>query len=269
MVEDSYTKALRKLKRKCPILWRPLRHAQKVRRQRLQFFMKMTGRLEGLEEFSVFLDSCVKWFSSIDQLRPVDFLLHRAGCDFVTAIEALLSGFNAVSFDTMRDVMEIEFLLSDFTAHPENIQFWLTCNEQQRRREFSPIRLRQRKSDRLGVDVRELPDTVDYRGHSMALHVNPFVNPFGGRGLSHEAVDVGADACFWDIYQHARNLVIVIREMCERFSRDYDFDSFNPPDISTFAKEYQEAIQVQENMMKEYRKLLGEEDVDVESNKAT
>jgi hypothetical protein len=67
-----------------------------------------------------------------------------------------------------------------------------------------------------------MPDTVDYRGHSAVLHVKLVRSPFGNRGLSWEAIDVGADACFWDIYQHARNLFKVIRDLFDRFGESRD-----------------------------------------------
>ena len=46
--------------------------------------------------------------------------------DFYTAVEAVLSGFAAVCTDALRDVMEIENLLRDFSADVAQVEAWLS-----------------------------------------------------------------------------------------------------------------------------------------------
>lgn len=249
MFGKTYRRALKRLRKNCPTLFIPLEHAEAVRVKRLNFFLDNTDRFQGLDQFVDFLQVSARWFAGIDDLKVVALLLSRAGADFATATEALLSGYHAVAFDSMRDAMEIELLLDDIVAEPNRMQEWLQSNERDRRNKFSPGALRERKANRLGICVKDLPGSVDYKAHSLLLHVNPVNNPFGNRGLAKEPIDVGADACFWDTYQHARNIVIVIRSLCEKYSQTYEFNAFDPPDISKFVTEYQEAMRIQSVIM--------------------
>ncbi len=261
--DQNYQGTLDKLAAKCPVLARPLTHADKIRAERLSWFLNNTNRLEGLEEFSQFLDAATNWFREFPELKAIAFLLARAGADFVTAIEATISGFHAVALDSMRDVMEIELLLAEFAHDPPQMEKWLTDSQRVRRNTFSHGELRKRKAARLGIESSELSDAVDYRGHSTILHVNPIVHPFGSRGLSPEAIDVGADACFWDIYQHARNLFKVILELIGQFGESRHVEGWKPPDVAQFTKEYGEAMRVQGVIMEKLKELESD-DTDAE-----
>src|SRR5437867_3438409 len=97
----------------------------------------------------------------------------------------------------------------------------------------------------LGLPLSNMPDTADYRGHSAVLHVNPVTSPFGNRGLSREPIDVGADACFWDIYRHAWNLFKVILELFGRFGEARDVQGWKPPTVDRFTQQYEETMQMQ------------------------
>ncbi len=260
MADQNYQTILNRLITECPMLGRPLAHAEKIRSERLAFFLENTGRLQGLNEFSAFLDAVIKWFQEFPDLNPITFLLARAGTDFVSAIEATISGFHAVAWESMRDVMEIEILLGEFAEEPDQMQKWLTASQKERRNIFSHGELRKRKAVRLGLLLSNMPDAVDYRGHSTILHVNPVASPFGNRGLSREAIDVGADACFWDIYQHARNLFKVILELFGRFGESRDVQGWKPPTVDRFTKEYQEAMQIQQVIVDELKQLESEDD---------
>ena len=261
MTDQNYKSALGRLVEQCPTLGQPLAHAETIRGERLSFFLENSGRLQGLEEFSCFLDAAVEWFRNFPDLSPITLLLARAGADFVTAIEATFSGFHAVAWESMRDVMEIELLLGEFAEDPNQMQKWISSGGKERRSTFSHSELRKRKAARLSLPLSDMPDTVDYRGHSVILHVNPVASPFGNRGLSREAVEVGADVCFWDIYQHARNLLKVILELFGQFGKSRDAEGWKPPTLHRFTREYQEAIGIQQVVMDKLKQLeLGDED---------
>jgi hypothetical protein len=264
MTDEDYQSALRRLVAECPTLGRPLAHANKIRTERLQFFLDNTGRLEGLDTFSAFLDAATKWFREFPELNPITFLLARAGADFVTAVEATISGFHAVAWESMRDVMEIELLLAEFTDDPAQMEKWRTASKRVRRNVFSHGELRKRKAMRLGLSLSELPDTVDYGGHSTVLHVNPVRNPFGNRGLSRSGMDVGSDACFWDIYQHAQNLFKVILDLFGKFGESREVEGWKPPSIERFIEEYREVMEIQEVIMDKLKELESE-DADVDN----
>jgi hypothetical protein len=201
------------LRDECPLLAAAAEHTDRIREERTAFFLKETGRLQGLENFLTFMATTRAWLQSHDDLKTITILLGWIEADFYTAIDATLRGFHSVAFDAMRDEMEIEILLSEFAANPSQIERWLTCSHDERKNLFGHGGLRKRKAARLGIEVEDLPDRNDYLGHSLFLHVNPVQNPFGGRGIAKVAVEHGADACFWDIYLHARNLIRTLTEI--------------------------------------------------------
>src|SRR2546426_3620762 len=119
MTNHGYRIALDRIVDECPIIGNTLAHADRVRGERIEFFWQNTGRLHGLEEFSAFLVAATKWFQSFPDLKPITFLLVRASADFATGIEATISGFHAVAWESMRDVMEIALLLGEFAVDPK------------------------------------------------------------------------------------------------------------------------------------------------------
>lgn len=257
--DEPYTIVLNDLRTECPTLAKLLSHAEEVRRARLDYFLKNTGRLQGLEEFANFLLAATQWFETFIELRPITWLLIRAGADVVTAIEATISGYHAVAWESMRDVMEIELLLEEFALDHAMMERWERSNQRERQKFFSHGELRKGKAKREGIDLKDLSDTHDYRGHSVVLHVNPQSNPFGGRGLSREAVDVGADACFWDIYQHARNLFIVILALFGTFNEGRDVAGWKPPNVDRFLDEYKEAKSMEAKIMSKLKSIEEDE----------
>ena len=117
-----------------------------------------------------YLNDLRRTYSDDDQLAGIAWLLDRTKADFITALDAALAGLNGVAFDAMRDVMEIEYLLRDFRYDPSAIARWLSDKH---RRDFMPVKLRERHARKLGVAVKDLPDSQDYKIHSEGLHVSP------------------------------------------------------------------------------------------------
>jgi hypothetical protein len=177
---------------------------EKTRDSRLSEYAG-SSRLSGYEQLQNHLQAVDRDYQSNKVLKDLAFLVTRTQGDFQTCLEAILSGFPAVAQDAMRDVMEIEFLLREFFFEPTHIREWLTCSDRERHNRFRPAVLRQRYAARLGKRPDELGEAKDYKGHSMFLHVSPYLNPFGGPGLV--ASDVWADSGFWELFSHARSVV--------------------------------------------------------------
>lgn len=87
-------------------------------------------------------------------------------------------GRQAQVSDSMRDVMEIEFLLRDFVGRPDNIGVWTSADAKTLRNKFSPKEIRRRVANDLfpGKGF-NLPDADEYAVHSAVLHPTPKPSP--------------------------------------------------------------------------------------------
>jgi hypothetical protein len=208
----AYKTLLKALEPSHPRMVSLLKMADDNRRERLAHW-KDGVRLRGYEELVTHLDAMTDVYRKHTQLAPVSFLVSRTRSDFVTALEATLSGFHTVAHDAMRDVMEIEFLLRDFFFEPAHIAEWLMMDEKERYAKFRPAVVRQRFAKRIGRQPQDLSEAADYRGHSMFLHVNPLQNPFGGPGITQGDIAFSADSGFWEIFEHARRLLFALHRL--------------------------------------------------------
>src|SRR5262249_9179018 len=111
----SYERTLGRLVDSRPRLARSLDSAEQLRASRSDL-MADGIRFKGLEELLIKLDHIEEAWRADPHLNRLAFLVRRAIADFETAIEAGLSGYPAVAADSMRDIMEIELLLLDFSV---------------------------------------------------------------------------------------------------------------------------------------------------------
>lgn len=140
------------------------------------------------------------------------FLIDRLISDFEAALEATLSGYFSIPADAMRDVMEIEYLLLDFLADPQQVDRWLLADHKTLRREFAPAAVRKRLHT-AGVSPFETSDQAnDYAAHSAALHATPASrnHPLAGKGRLAEDSYPLDDAGFWEIFEHTRRIIIAL-----------------------------------------------------------
>jgi hypothetical protein len=166
-------------------------------------------RLEGLEEFLREFNRLAVICLAFDKTGAVSRLAVRAIHDFIIGVYGALSGQHVVMFESMRDVMEIELLLREFRNQPQRIQEWINSDNPSLKRNFAPDKLRELHAKRIGVRKEDLPESTDYKAHSIGLHVTPFreVPPFGSRDMIVDSSDPFAvDACFWEMFMHARSL---------------------------------------------------------------
>jgi hypothetical protein len=196
----------KRLEQSHPYLSDQLLKSESLRDARLAHYANDV-RLAAYEQLQTHLEGVWRDFQKHEVLIELAFLAWRAKGDFETCLESTLSGYPAVAQDSMRDVMEIEFLLREFFFEPNHIGDWLACSDKERHERFRPALLRQRYAKRLGKQPQDLGEAADYKGHSMFLHVSPRANPFGGPGLVVDVSPSGADGGFWEMFAHARSIV--------------------------------------------------------------
>ncbi|WP_146607245.1 hypothetical protein [Spongiactinospora gelatinilytica] len=166
-------------------------------------------RLQGANELLVQLDQIARAFEVEASLKHLNFLIDRCIADFETAIEVTLSGYWAVAFDAMRDILEIQFFLMDFALCTAHVDEWLSADDRTLRRKFSPVEVRRRLK---AADVGNLGEdaaSIDYKGHSMGLHVRPNNMLVPTKGLS-SPHPLHRDMGSWEIFEHSRTLFIAI-----------------------------------------------------------
>jgi hypothetical protein len=169
---------------------------------------------KGIENLLVYLDSLQAALAEqVNQSRKasaVRLLTQRALADFETATEAIISGFFGVTFESMRDVMEISYLLRDFTYELDSIDAWLDLPDRKRQQRFSPNAMRQRHAARLGIRPEELPDADEYRLHSSFVHIDPYfvLSDIFVKGQPHKGQGpIGLIYSFGEFFHHAAELI--------------------------------------------------------------
>lgn len=189
--------------------------AEQRRQEQLRTYLG-GARLAAVEELLVHLDALATAWEADTALTTLAFLPARLADDFETAVEATLSGYLAVAADAMRDVMEIENLLWDFSSEPPLVEQWLTADARTLRRQFSADAVRKRLH-KAGVGrYRTSAEAGDYRAHSASLHVTPSshrstVTTKGRVSTASFEGDVG----FWEVFEHARRLGVALARASE------------------------------------------------------
>lgn len=141
----------------------------------------------------------------------------RTARDFEAALEAGFSGYLSIAVDAMRDVLEATDLVLMFSTDIKLVDAWLGMPPDDNRK-FSPQKVRGRLHNK-GVKYKENSwATSDYKGHSRALHVNPWWELVGEKGMYPRETPLFRDVHFWEIFGHARELVYALdrlRDQCE------------------------------------------------------
>jgi hypothetical protein len=171
----------------------------------------------GLDELLTHLDALAEAVANDDGLHRVAFLVVRARADVETAIEATLSGFLAVTSHAMRDVMEIADLLRDFAVNPGLIDEWLTANARTRRSKFAAAAVRRRLHDAGEQPYVSSDGSAEYKAHSAALHVRPYIDLAAPRGCT-EGGGWNGNVGFSEVFQHARDLLLALRRLSAALS---------------------------------------------------
>lgn len=215
-----------------PIAALSLAMADARRRQNLK---RLAGdiRFEGINELLVRLAEVGEAFSETPELSKLTFVIRRAHADFRTALEATLSGYFSVASDAMRDVLEIHYLLMDFAINPGHAEEWLTTDEKGRMKDFSPAAVRKRLHADGVVNFGDKAVSIDYKGHSMALHVSPVRLPTSSDGIVAEHSWLN-EAGFWEIFDHGHGLLEGLTLLVDRLAPDSRAVDVVKRDLKTF-----------------------------------
>jgi hypothetical protein len=177
------------------------------------------AHVRGFDEFFAYLQRAAEQFQSVESIRPLIVLVARLRKDFETALVSFVVGMDQAAFDAMRDAMEIEYLLRDFTLDPGRIAEWLSLNDKERWNRFGPNSLRQRFANHQGIAVTDLLDSKEYCAHSSMLHVSPDEDAFVQRGVARsQHPEIGASFALADILHHARDTVYLLSSFVALFS---------------------------------------------------
>ena len=209
MNDQNYLDLLADVKKTLPRVGAALASANAAREWSLRGYAG-GARLRGLEQLYEYLERSEQLLTESMWARDFAFLVRRIRTNFDVALESTLSGHVSSALEAMRDVLEIELLLRDFTAFPDHASEWLSASERDRSKRFGAAELRRRQRS-IGHHWSE-SDESDYRGHSMALHVTPSHAPFNTK-RSGEQILFGVDMGFWDMFDHARRIVVVLDTM--------------------------------------------------------
>jgi len=196
-----------------------LKEAQSNREDSLAFYLDSVT-LKGSEELTVHLQKLEKVYQRSRRLRGLSVLIRRLENDFEIGLESTLTGFHSVVLDAMRDVMEVEFLLREFTHQPSMIDQWLQATPKELYDKFRPAVLRQRDANRLGLRPQKMDEASDYTLHSETLHVSPPARPsFFERGLHNHEDPFSTDICFWEMSEHARRVLFAVHHLRRKLAR--------------------------------------------------
>jgi len=163
----------------------------------------------------------------------VSLLVSRAIAQLETGIFAFLTGFHAVMFDSMRCVMEVEFLLRDFLLWPRHQDEWLNLESKMRRKKFSPVKLRDRYKKWLGPDEVDMEEAKDYALHSEFLHVSPIENP-SGIGVSSDSNICDLRICLAEITRHTGRIIVLIHRHTHEIPLNVKLTRESAPELPLF-----------------------------------
>ncbi len=172
---------------------------------------ELSPTLQGFNEIVNHATELEDHFSTDADLSGLTFLVKRFRSDVEVAVEALLGGRHGVLAAAMRDVMELELLLRDFSFDTANIVKWLTCDEATRVGYFAPGQVRRRLAKVLypGQNV-DLPDAVEYEFHSKGTHATPNSPPDFDNVLSTEGEPGRLLFYSFEIVEHARRFFAAV-----------------------------------------------------------
>ncbi len=227
-----------------PRVARALLEAAERRSQALEKWGPEGARLTGLEELLCHLDAVA---AALDGGAREDRLIAsfcaRSARDFETALEAGNSGYFPVASDAMRDVMEMTDLLLMFSLDITLAVQWLDTPPETHWRSFAPAAVR-RYLHKNGVKYRDSARaSIDYQGHSAALHVSPSGSAIAARGLAVRLPFLD-DGHFWEIFSHGRELVFALDRL--RGARGYSWPTVKAaPDLKDLAKAYEKSKEME------------------------
>lgn len=194
------------------VIWTAQQHRLKM--IQLPQLVRLT---RGIENLFALLIGFHQAFVDSNDLTPIAFLVERLLCDYQATYELSLSGLFGSAVDTLRDTMEIEHLLNDFAHEPSHIQEWLTASTRRERKQFDPVKLREREADRQKrCSQEDLQTSADYKMHSESLHISR-IPAFARLKGVHEFDETFSLFPIYEIYFHGASTIKVLLQFGPRF----------------------------------------------------
>ena len=221
------------LREDCPRVASVLALADANRSTRLSMYGG-GATLRGIDEALDYLRQANSAFGQSPRLKPLQQLVARALAELETAVFAFLTGFHAVLFDSMRSAMEIEFLLRDFLLWPSHLDEWLSLEAKERRKKFSPVKLRERYQRWLGCVSADSQESSDYALHSEFLHVSPSDNPSGAPGATTDSHPAHLRICLAEIISHTGRIITLVHRHWRELPLDVQLTRETAPELPLF-----------------------------------
>ncbi|HWU21538.1 MAG TPA: hypothetical protein VN088_08435 [Nocardioides sp.] len=174
------------------------------------------------------------WWSEANGLQPeIAGLLKQAAEHLVLGVESILGQRAPRVVDESRFLMEVEFLLRDFSLDPARIDEWAALPPRKRHQKFGFGQARSRVEKAAGIPHgRVLPDRDEYSLHSRVVHPWPRGELPVPDGTPHDrrswlATDLG------DLLGHGWKVLMAFLGDIEKFLPDEGQEiAGDPPDIS-------------------------------------
>lgn len=182
-------------------------------------YLKDKRYLEAIDELFRYLMLSSGCFADTNKLNGIQFLVLRQITDFGSALNNMIIGSYRASLNLLRDTMEIEFLFKEFYSNSDSINNWLESSFEEIEKRFSPNTLRQLYANRKNIDIRDLKDHSDYKGHSKFLHVQNENEPF-----NHVKFDTKSFLfCLADFFEHGRRSINATYDLIKVYSNGGSF----------------------------------------------
>jgi hypothetical protein len=169
------------------------------------------------------------YVNQTDDELTLQFLGIRLFNTGACAIKLGLSGYYQQAFALLRDVVEVGFLTHFFAYWPERITEWKKCSEEQRKKNFSPVKIRialdnkegnkEKKRAKAYETLSQYGSHATYRGFRMTTRRNfgeigPFVDETNLRAFIEEVTLRLAPACvlYGTMFPNAPQNIIDFRE---------------------------------------------------------
>jgi len=169
---SRYHATLEESAKSYPLVTEALMRSDRHRPRRWQQFIDPVD-LQAIELLMGFLTSTSNLLEEDDGTSDLAFIPTRIADDIRMSVEGLLSGYLQISSDAMRDIIETELLIRDFTLDLQQIDRWRNASERVLRERFQARHMRRRQADALGVPISDVPGATDYSAHSKLLHIGP------------------------------------------------------------------------------------------------
>lgn len=144
------------------------------------------------------------------------------------AVTLLTMGGLAHSANSLiREIVELEYLFEYFTIEPENFEQWLKADDETRKKEYKPWKLRE-KIARGDIHLRDVLDK-DYQGHSeYSTHITPnsIMLRQGYKLKSHSSKydRTLVESVFTDVAHHVYPIVQIVCTIGKTMTNDVFYD---------------------------------------------